>query len=65
MPTKVSEKNLLLSLTLFATAIALLFSAKLFNAPVIISEKGILFILLGIIAVLFSIKFLKKAISRF
>jgi hypothetical protein len=64
MPTKVSEKNLLLSLTLFATAIVFLFSAQLFTAPVIISEKGILFILLGIIAVLFSIRFLKKSISR-
>jgi hypothetical protein len=55
---------LLLSLTLFATAIVFLFSAQLFTAPVIISEKGILFILLGIIAVLFSIRFLKKSISR-
>lgn len=65
MPTKVSERNLLLSTVLFVTAIALLFSAKLFKAPVEISEKGIAIVAMGIIAVLLSIKLFKKGISRF
>jgi hypothetical protein len=65
MPTKVSERNLILSVAIFVIAIALLFNAKLFNAPVKISEKGILFIVLGATLSLVSIKLFKKAILRF
>jgi hypothetical protein len=65
MPTKVSERNLLISIAIFLIAITLFFSAKLFNAPVRISEKGIAFIVLGLAAVVFAIRFLKKAIVRF
>lgn len=45
-------------------AIILLFNAKVFNAPVRISEKGIAFIVLGIAAILFSFRFFKKVIIR-
>jgi hypothetical protein len=41
MPTKLSERNLLISIALFANAFTLLFCAKLIKAPVQISEKGI------------------------
>jgi hypothetical protein len=37
---ELSERNLILSIALFATAPAFLFNAKLFKAPVINSEKG-------------------------
>jgi hypothetical protein len=64
MPTKLSERNLILSVILFVIAIILLFNAKLFNVPVRISEKGIAFIVLGITAILFSFRFFKKVIIR-
>jgi uncharacterized membrane protein YiaA len=64
MPTKVSERNLILSIALSAIAIALLFSAKLFNAPVQISEKGIAFIVIGITAAAFAARYFKKAIVK-
>jgi hypothetical protein len=64
MPTKVSERNLILSIALSTIAIALLFSAKLFYAPVKISEKGLVFIVLGMIAATFAVKFFKKVAAR-
>jgi hypothetical protein len=65
MPTKVSERSLVASIALFATAITLLFNAKFFDAPVRISEKGIALIALGILLFLFSIRLLRKAVVRF
>lgn len=65
MPTKVSERNLLISVALFAIAAALLFNAKLINAPVEISEKGIALIVSGITVTAFAIKFFKKAVVKF
>lgn len=64
MPTKVSERNLILSIVLFAIAIILLFSAQLFDAPVKISEKGIVFILLGIASAAFAVSYFKKAVEK-
>ena len=64
MPTKVSERNLLTSVVLFTIATTLLFSAKLFNAPVQISEKGIAFIVIGLTAAAFAVKYVKKAIVK-
>jgi hypothetical protein len=60
MLTKLSERNLLISIVIFGIAVFLLFSAKLFNAPVIVSEIGILFIVLGITAVVFAIRIFRK-----
>jgi hypothetical protein len=64
MPTKLSERNLLIGIALFATACTLIFCAKLIKAPVQMSEKGIGFIVIGIIAALFAVKYLKKAIVK-
>jgi|GEM_PF-6646088 len=65
MRTKLSERNIILSLILFIVAIALLLTAKLFNGPVRISEKGIVFIVLAIMLSLFALRLLKKSIIRF
>jgi hypothetical protein len=64
MPTKVSERNLILSIALFTIAIILLVNAKLFNAPVEISEKGIAFIVIGITAAAFALRYFKKAVVK-
>ncbi len=64
MPTKVSERNLLGSLAFLAIAFSFLFNAKLFTAPVTISEKGIVFIVLGLAAIAFSIRYFKKVITK-
>jgi hypothetical protein len=61
MPTKLSEKKLLLSILLLIGAVVLFVNIKLFNAPVQISEKGILSIFLAGSLLTISIKLLKAA----
>jgi hypothetical protein len=65
MPTKASEKKLLLSALLFISAAYFLVYTKVFNAPVQISEKGILFIFLAAFLLIASIKLLKRTFIKY
>jgi uncharacterized membrane protein YiaA len=64
MPTKVSERKLLTSIVLFTIASTFLFSAKLFNGTVKISEKGIAFIVIGITAAAIAVSYFRKAVEK-
>jgi hypothetical protein len=64
MPTKISEKKLFVSIILFAGALFLFFTAKLTNAPVQVSELGLLAMVAAIVLFIFGVRLLSRAIQK-
>jgi uncharacterized membrane protein YiaA len=65
MKRKLSEKRFLLSILLLIGATVLLLKAGIFNAPVQVSEKGILLMLLGMSFFVTSVKLLKQSLIKY
>jgi len=64
MPTKVSEKKLLVSLFLLAGALFLFFTARLTNAPVHVSEKGLVAMAGAIVLLIMSIRLFSRVVQK-
>ena len=64
MPTKISEKQLFLGVLLFLIGLAALLKTSLFISPVKVSERGILFLVVATVLLLFSWQFISKGIHR-
>lgn len=64
MPAKISEKHFFLGILFLLTGLAVILKTTLVNAPVKISEKGLLFGAIGIALLFFSVRFFSKSIHK-
>jgi uncharacterized membrane protein len=64
MPTKVSEKHLFLGIALLLIGVVILLNTTLVDRPIKISEKGLLFDLMAVVSLFFSVRFISKSIHR-
>jgi flagellar biosynthesis protein FliQ len=64
MRTKTSEKQLFLGVVFLVAGLVVLLNTTFLNAPVKISEKGLLFVAVAIALLFFSVRFFSKSIRR-
>ena len=64
MPTKVSEKRLVIAIISFVSSMVLLANATLFDAPVRVSEKGLLYFIIAFALIFFSLSSFRRSIVK-
>lgn len=64
MPTKISEKKLVVSILCFVAALVIFMKTPVITTPVRISEKGLLLCVVAVGLLVFAIRFFKQSVSK-
>jgi hypothetical protein len=64
MPTKISEKKLVVGIISFVPGLIILLNTTLVSTPMQVSEMGILLSVFGVALIVLGIRFFKKAIIK-